>query len=405
MATETKAIVANQATGPEATRVDVLAFAQDRETREFLQNYLQATSGASFHVAKGGVDAAVRFLEEAQHPPRLLLVDISGAETPLSEIDRLADVCEASIVVVALGELENVHLFRELIRAGIVDYITKPLSADLLAPYVRDRRDRIAPAGGAARRGKVVVFTGARGGVGTTTLAVSVAWSLANVQRRRVALIDLDIHAGVASIQLGLQPGGLTEALENYRRLDALFLERTLAHHGPRLSVLSDEAPLRRDAPVNPEALDALITTLADDFHYLIVDLPRHFGALHAHVMEQARERMIVADRTLPAIRDAARLLEGARESLNPAHVILNDHHPGLRKLIPDSAIEKALGQAADVEVEYDKGAANAGDNLGDPLAARRGPIATATREIVDTLSGRRVARRSRWARFGSARK
>lgn len=404
MADDTAAALAKPAAETGSPRVDVLAFAQDRETRDFLETYLQGTSGVSFHVGKGGVDAAVRYLENADHPPRLLIVDLSGAETPLSEVDRLADVCEASIVVLALGEAENVHLFRELIRSGIADYITKPLAPDLLAPYVRDRRDRISPASGPARRGKLVAFTGARGGVGTSTIAVGTAWTLANVQRRRVVLVDLDLHAGVASIQLGLQPGGLTEALENFRRLDTMFLERTLAQHGPRLSVLSDEAPLRRDVVISPEALDAVVSALAEDFHYIIIDLPRHFGPLHTHVMGQARERMIVADRTLPAIRDAARLLDITRETLAPARVILNDHHPGLRRLIPDTAIEKALGQSPDVEVEYDKGATNLGDNLGEPLAARRGPIATASGRIVDALSGRKAAPRRGWRRFGGRR-
>jgi pilus assembly protein CpaE len=375
-----------------ALRCEVVAVTPDREAHDFLQSYLGDAVAGGVHLEKGGASAAIAYLEQAEIAPRLLIVDLSGVETPLSEIDRLADVCEPGVVVIALGETENVHLFRELIRAGVADYITKPLSPDLLEPYVRERRGSIAATPGAARRGRVVALTGGRGGVGVTTLAVAAAWRLANVQKRRVALVDLDLHGGAACVQLGLQAGGLLDALENHAKLDALYLDRTLIRHGPRLSVMAEEAPLKRDTPLAPAALDALFDALSEEFHYVVVDLPRLFGAAHAHAFRRARSRVVVVDRTLPALRDGARLVELGRDAPGGTMIVVNDHHPGLSGIIGDDTVEKALGKRPDIAVAYDRTAAQRGDNLGEPLGDKGGALAAAADRIVATVTGRRAA-------------
>jgi pilus assembly protein CpaE len=391
-----------------ALRCEVVATAADRETQEFLQSYLGDAVGGGVHVSKGGVSGAIAYLERAETPPRLLIVDLSGAETPLSEIDRLAEVCEPNVVVVALGETENVHLFRELIRAGIADYVTKPLSPDLLEPYVRERRGGIAAQQAGARRGRLVAVTGGRGGVGVTTLAVATAWRLANVQKRRVALVDLDLHGGAACVQLGLQAGGLLDALDHFAKIDSLYLDRTLIRHGPRLSVMAEEAPLRRDTPLNPAALDALFDALAEDFHYVVVDLPRIFGAAHAHVFRRARTRVVVVDRTLPSLRDGARLIDLGRDAAGGMVVALNDHHPGLKGIVADETVEKALTRRPDLTIAYDRTAAQRGDNLGEPLGDKGGALAAAADRLVAAITGRRGAsaasRRGLFGLFGGAR-
>jgi pilus assembly protein CpaE len=390
-----------------ALRCEVVAVTPDREAHDFLQSYLGDAVAGGVHLEKGGASAAIAYLEQAEIAPRLLIVDLSGVETPLSDIDRLADVCEPGVVVVALGETENVHLFRELIRAGVADYITKPLSPDLLEPYVRERRGSIAATPGAARRGRVVAVTGGRGGVGVTTLAVAAAWRLANVQKRRVALVDLDLHGGAACVQLGLQAGGLLDALENHAKIDSLYLDRTLIRHGPRLSVMAEEAPLRRDTPLNPAALDTLFDALSDDFHYVVVDLPRLFGAAHAHVFRRARTRVVVVDRTLPALRDGARLVDLGRDAPGGMMVVVNDHHPGLSGIIGDDTVEKALGRRADLAVAYDRTAAQRGDNLGEALGEKGGALATAADRIVAAVTGRRTtaaASRGLFGLFGGRR-
>jgi pilus assembly protein CpaE len=390
--------------GPSA---EVVAVVNDRDTAEFLESYMGKAVTGPFHVQRGRMHDVIAYLERAATPPRLLIVDLSGLETPLSEVDRLSEVCEPSIVVIALGDRNNIMLFRELMRIGVADYITKPLMADFLEPYVREHSVSVAQTPQQARRGRVVAFTGARGGVGATTLAVTTAVRLSKVQKRRVAYVDLDLYGGVAAVQLGVAPGGLIDALKNYQRLDSLFLDRTLLRVNPRLAVMAEETPLRSDVSVRPEAIDALVGTLAEDFHYVFLDLPRRFGDAHAHVMGCARTRVIVVDRTVPALRDGARLMELTRETSGQTVVAVNDHHPGLRGLVKTDTIEKALGRAPDLEIDYDRSAAQRIDNLGEALASGSGPLAVASERLIVTLTGRSATPPNRLRRalrlFGAA--
>lgn len=367
---------------------EIVAFASDAQTVEALRGFLD---GPRVVVRRGRIDDAARYLLSAPRAPRLLIVDVSGCETPLGEIDRLAEVCEPSVIVVVIGETDNVHLFRELLRAGVTDYITKPVSPDLLEPYVRERRSAIAAGPAQVRRGRVVAFAGARGGVGVTTLAVATAWRLSQVHKRRVAVVDLDLHGGGACVQLGVQPGGLIEALENHQRLDSLFLDRTLIAAAPRLSVLADQAPLRRDAAPDPVAAQTVLEMLAQDFHYVVVDVPRSFGAACAQVFAFARSRIVVADRTLPGLRDAARLLEIEPAGPATTTIVVNDHQPGLRQIIKSATIAEALGAAPDIEIDYDRTAARRGDNMGEALGDGRGPLAAASERIADLIGNRRI--------------
>lgn len=377
-----------EARGAAGEAADVVAFAGDAETLDTLRACLD---GAGVVVRRGRVDDAARYLLSAARAPRLLIVDVSGYETPLGEIDRLAEVCEPSVVVVVIGESESVHLFRELLRAGVADYITKPVSPELLEPYVRERRSAIAAGPAKTRRGRLVAFAGARGGVGVTTLAVATAWRLSQVHKRRVALVDLDLHGGGACVQLGVQPGGLLEALENHQRLDSLFLDRTLIAAAPRLSVLAEQIPLRRDAAPDPVAAQAVLDLLARDFHYVVVDAPRGFGAACAQVFANARSRVVVADRTLPGLRDAARLLEIEPAGPAATTIVINDHQPGLRQIVKTATIAKALGAAPDIEIDYDRTAARRGDNMGEALGEGRGPLAAAAERIADLIGNRRI--------------
>lgn len=382
---------------------EVIAFSQDAETQDFLDVYLTEAAGGPIRSERGGVDQAIACLETAARPPRLLIVDLSGSDKALSDMDRLAEACEPSIVVLAVGENNAVQLFRGLVRAGVADYITKPLIPELLDPYVRERRASISELGQAVRRGKVVCFAGARGGVGATTLAVGCAWRLSHAQQRRVALLDLDVHSGSVCVQLGLQPGGLLEALEEHDTVDSLYTEQIALKAAPRLSVFADEASFTAPVHIDPKAMDSLISVLSDEYHYVLIDLPGVLSPLHAHVLAAARARIIVADRTLPGMRDAGRLIEQAATSLAPSLLVVNDHHPGLAGQMDDEMIEEAVSRSPDIEIGYDRRAAQRIDNLGEAASEIGGPVSAGVRDIVGWLSGKRSSsrRKGRFSLFG----
>src|SRR5262249_34013101 len=154
---------------------------------------------------------------------------ISGIELPLSKVQMLADVCEPGTTVIAIGDHNDVALYRDLQESGISNYVVKPLTRELLVKALTPRTNSGDMGRATLKLGKMVAFIGARGGVGTTTVAGNLAWHLANRQSRRVALVDLDLQHGDANLLFNIySTPGLRDALANPLRLDPLLLERIM---------------------------------------------------------------------------------------------------------------------------------------------------------------------------------
>lgn len=374
---------------------EIVAYVADSDTEAALEGLAAQQQAGPIHTARGTVRDAIRFIDKLSRSPRLLIVDISQAELPLSEIDALAEACEPSVSVVVLGERQDVGLFRELMRLGVADYLVKPILPDLIAPYLAGAHPRLSSHSN--RTGKVVAIAGARGGVGVSTIATGIAWNLANRDNRRCVLIDLNPYGGGIGVQLGIEGGGLVDALENANNLDALFLERALTQHGPRLSVLTAEQPMDTDMPMADKAVEALIQTLERQFHYVIIDLPRLPGSLYAYILRRAGVRVLVADRTVPGVRDLTRMLGLMDDTAGRSILVLNDSRPQSEGLAERTMIEDTIGRPFDVRLAYDKAMSRVVDNLGEPLASVGGVFADGVRELTNVLSGQHGKRRKGW--------
>jgi pilus assembly protein CpaE len=279
----------------------------DGDTERLLQES-SVLSGRN-HIIRGGIAKAIEFLSE-QRSPHLLFVDISGIELPLSKVQMLADVCEPGTDVIAIGDHNDVALYRDLQAAGVRDYLVKPLTRELVTKALGPKTNGFSDVGRAALKlGKVVALIGARGGVGTTTLAANLAWHLANRQSRRVALVDLDLQHGDCALLFNAETTpGLFDALANPLRVDPLLLERIMTQHGERLFVLGGEEPIQDHVQFSPAAVETLFSVLRSQFHYIIVDVPRIPIPGYRRALEIADRRVIVIDQTMRSMRDGVRL-------------------------------------------------------------------------------------------------
>ena len=288
-----------------AGRLPLMAFV-DAETERVLQE-ASVLLGRCV-IMRGGISKAVEYLSE-QRSPLLLLVDISGVDLPLSLIHTLADVCEPGTTVVALGDENDVALYRDLIEAGVSNYVVKPLTREMLAKVLTPKPISSEVGKAALKLGKIVSFIGARGGVGTTTLAANLAWYLANRQGRRVALVDLDLQSGDCSLLFNVENvPGFRDALANPLRLDHLLLDRIMSKVGERLFLLGSEEPLHDNVQLTASAIDTLFSVLRAHFHYIIVDVPRIPAPAYRRALEMADRRVVVVDQTMRSMRDGVRV-------------------------------------------------------------------------------------------------
>jgi len=297
-----------------ADRVRLMAFVANGESEASLQACLSQLSFPDATIKTGGIARAIRHLG-AERSPENIIVDISGTDMPASRVHDLAQLCEPGVTVIAIGDRNDIGLYRDLVQAGVSEYVVKPITPQLLAKALSPQPTPVEGIPVSRKLGKMVAFVGARGGVGTTTLAINLAWYLADRQKRRVLLLDLDLQTGDCALTLNVTPTpGLSDALANPLRIDSVFLERAMTTHSERLFVLSAEEPLRAEVNFPAEAVYTLIGVLRMQFHYIIVDVPRLPGAPYRRSLDMADIRVIVADQTLRSVRDAVRLQAALRE-------------------------------------------------------------------------------------------
>lgn len=292
------------------------AFISDDATATVLKETVLDLGWQADRIHRGGLTNAVQTLSVSASP-QILLVDLSDCADPLGDINALAEVCEPGTIVIAVGSVNDVHLYRELLASGIHDYLLKPVAAHVMRESLHGAQSALlapkaAPVEEAQPESKTntVLVLGARGGVGASTVATSLAWAAADVLDRKTALLDYDIHFGVGALSFDLEPGrGLTDALENPARIDSLFIERAIVKVSDKLAVLSAEASVNAPLLTDGAALDQLHAQVAQNFDTIVMDVPRLFAVQNPNLLAEARHVVIVTDLTLAAARDTLRLI------------------------------------------------------------------------------------------------
>ena len=369
--------------------VDLAAFAADSVTATMIEQV------ASYHwpgatVMEGGLNAAASYLGSTRAPD-LLVVDLGNSEQPLEELLTLAESCEPSTQVVALGTVNDLGLYKQFVAAGVADYLVKPLSPEeletaLLAAAFREQHVIEAVD---VPLGKIVVTIGARGGVGATTIATNGAWMLAEEQNQKVVLVDLDLQFGSTALSLDLVPaGGMIETLRNPDRVDALFLASALVPKTANFSVLAAEEDLARDASYSSAGIERLIEELRRSFDWVWIDIPRTLCYVNANVISDASHIYVVSDLSLAGMRDTMRVAnycDGLNRDSDIA-VILN--RTGGAKGIPAAQFGKGVPKPVIARLPEDPKAGNAA-TTGKPVAqiAGRGKFAVGLRKIVQEIA------------------
>jgi pilus assembly protein CpaE len=371
----------------------LLALIADDTTRETLRAAARQLGLNGALVGEGGA-AAARTLLATTKPPRLLVVEVSGSEDPAQDIEALAELCKGAGAIIAVGLLNDVRLYRRLRDAGADDYLVKPVSGDMLisamtvAMQPKEAPTKASTASTGARR---IALIGARGGTGTTTLAISIASDLAK-SRRKVVVLDLDLHFGSTAISLDIEPGrGLRDLLTHPDRIDTLLIDAAAGRAGDHFHILSAEEPLEDSFELSPEGLAAILESLSGTAEFVVIDVPRVLGPLSRQVLATADIIGIVTDLSLPAMRDTQRLVALIKSVSDDAPtVIIANRVGGVAGEIGLADFERAIGVRVDYSIRFDRAAAVAAAESAKPFAeaAKTPQTQKALRELTDGLSG-----------------
>jgi pilus assembly protein CpaE len=367
----------------------------DDETETALRGGLLNTV-EGIEIRRGTVLHAIKYL--AKEPtPRTLIVDISGVANPVYELDNLAHACTPDVVVLVIGEYDDLGLYRHLIRdAGVAEYVHKPLTRDRVVRLFVPQIAGVTPDTSASRGGSVIAVCGARGGVGTTTLAVNLALQLTAVTHGHVALLDLHLQKGTAALMLGVKPGGgLRIALEQPERADALFLDRVCVEVNERLRLISAEESFDGPPSPTPEGVRRVLDLLRRRFNYIVVDLPAPPTLAELQALRAARHFIVVMAPDLAGIRDADRLRQLAAEIGNTqTSIVLN--RVGMQGGLALPMIEQGLGSKPAFQIPDLGKPLGRAANLGKPALGECAAFKSAMAVLAQEVSGTAASLMSR---------
>jgi pilus assembly protein CpaE len=286
-----------------------MAYLLDADSEGAVRHSFADLGFIEMRVRHGSIDTAIEELARRGWP-RFLIVDISGIDDPLPRINRLAEISDPETEVIVVGERNDIVLYRDLKAAGVAEYFYKPLIGSLLNRALVAISSGTEPAR-PSRTGRLVLVLGVRGGVGATTIATNLAWHFAEVQQRRVLLMDLDLHTGDAALQLDANPGrGLREALDDPRRIDELFLERGVVSVTSRLALLAGLEPLADHVAPNEDAILQLLQKVLTHFRYVLIDLPGEIALSLPTLLHMPSTLLLVSDGSIAAAREVGRWRE-----------------------------------------------------------------------------------------------
>jgi len=304
-------------------------------------------------------------------PPDLIIVDTRGdASLAMSSIERLRGSAPgAGIFAVATAADPEVIL--QSMRAGANEFFTWPPVEETFHGAVRRTAARRETAQGTRPSATTLVFFGAKGGAGTTTVAVNCGVELARLSKRSAVIVDLKPGLGEVALFLGVRPRySLLDAIDNLHRLDREFLKELVVKHKSGIEILAGSDQFDRPGAADAGAIEELFRLLARQYEYILVDAGSQINSVTVAALYTADRIFMVANPDVPSVRNAQRLLDRVRQlgaCGERVRVLLNraaEPYP-----IPPKQIEAALGHPIHHTFPSDYKTVSTALNSGVPLA------------------------------------
>jgi pilus assembly protein CpaE len=294
--------------------------------------------------------------------------DISGG---MAAIERLRAVHPTSAIFVVAAKTDP-ELILQAMRAGANEFFTSPPAHDAFYSALRRTASRRESANAASRAPSVtLVFFGAKGGSGTTTVAVNCAVELARLTKRPTIIADLKSCLGEVALFLGVRPRfTILDAIENLHRLDNDFLRELVARHKSGLEILAGSEQFDRPGAGDVGALEELLRILTKSHDFVVIDAGNAINSVALAALYAADNIFLVANPDVPSVRNAQRLVDRIRQlgaGGERVRILLNRSSEPY--IIAPKQIETALGYSIHHTFTSDYKTVSTALNSGVPLA------------------------------------
>jgi pilus assembly protein CpaE len=375
-----------------APRISVQAFCETVETAAAVQSAGEDRRLGKAHlkIQMGGMAAAIEAYRSAP-TPNVIVLESDGRVDVLAGLDQLAAVCDSGTRVVVIGRINDVALYRELVRRGVSDYVIAPIVAIDVVRSICN----LFSAPEAKAVGRIIAVVGAKGGVGASTVAHNVAWAIARDLAMDSVVADLDLAFGTAGLDYNQDPPqGIADAVFSPDRVDTSFIDRLLSKCTDHLSLLAAPATLERVYDFGTEAFDAIFDTLRSSMPCIVLDVPHQWAGWTRRALVGADDILIVAAPDLANLRNTKNifdLLKAARPNDRAPLYCLNQVGVPKRPEINANEFAKAIESHPIVSIPFDPqmfgAAANNGQMIAEISAAHR--TTDMFLQIAQRLTGR----------------
>jgi pilus assembly protein CpaE len=346
-------------------------------------------------VQMGGGAAAVEAYRHSPTPNVIVIETISSRNEILEHLDSLSEVCDSGTKVLVIGHVNDVLLYRELMRRGISEYIMSPVSStDMI-----NSLSNIFVASDAAPVGRSIAVLGTRGGVGSSTVAHNLAYMIARHINIETVIADLDLPFGTSGLDFNQDPPqGIAEAVFSPDRVDVNLVDRLLSRCTDFLSILAAPATLDRVYDFNENGFDSIMDVLKATVPMIVLDVPHIWTSWSKRLITGADDIFIVASPDLASLRNAKNMFDTfalVRKNDNQPKLIMNMVGVPKRPEISVLEFAKNLDVPVTATIPFDPALFGAASNNGQMIAElqARSKIAETFLELASLVTGRAEAK------------
>ncbi|WP_316858831.1 AAA family ATPase [uncultured Cohaesibacter sp.] len=302
----------------------------------------------------GGIGSAIEFFTDTPTPNLILLEVGDDYEQLIRDLDRLAEVCDVGTKVVLIGHINDVQMYRDLVRRGVSEYIVAPVGQIELIQALSD----LFMSPETDPLGKTIAFIGAKGGVGSSTIAHNIGWSISSSNQQDVIITDFDIAFGTAGLDFNEDPPQtIADAIKAAERLDDQYLERLLTKCSERLHLLTAPAVLEHTSDFDGDFFNPMVELLQNSAPYTVLDLPHIWSEWNKRLLLGADDIVLTAEPDLANLRNAKNILDmiaNERHGERQPFLIINKCGMQKRPEIKPKDFAAALERDDYIEIPFD---------------------------------------------------
>lgn len=369
-------------------RITIQAFCENEQTAESISSASADRRLAKSHVTvqMGGARAANSFYQAAPTPNLIIIESISERDAMLSDLDQLADSCDAGTKVLVIGTVNDVVLYRSLMQRGVSEYMVAPLEPfqiiDAIANLYADPD--------AEPVGEMIAFVGAKGGSGSSTICHNTAWAMSKITNTDVVITDFDLAFGTAGLNFDQDPvQGIADALSAPERFDEVLLDRLMTKCSENLSLFAAPSTLDHVYDLSEHQCSTVMDVVRSNLPHTFIDIPHMWTGWSRQMLIHADDIVITATPDLASLRNTKNLIDLINKERNndePPHIVLNQVNVPKRPEISVADFNKSLDVEVGTVIEFNPQLFGTAANNGQMIQEYE-PKAKASEQFNDLAS------------------